>query len=78
MSRKSGNAAQDNYGHEQSQKHVLEIASRGSDSLPGAFLGWVVAGSAGSSVGALGAGADRKAIEIALKVRHPEMSERDY
>ena len=67
MSKKSGNAAQENHGDEQSRKYMLEIGSSGGGSVAGAYLGLLVAGPAGVLVGALCGGAGGKAIEIALR-----------
>ncbi len=73
MSKKTGNAAQENHGDEQSRKYMLEIAGSGGGSVAGAYLGLLVAGPAGVLVGALCGGAGGKVIEIALRVVFQEI-----
>ena len=68
MSKKSGNAAQENHGDEQSRKYMLEIASSGGGSVADAYLGLLVAGPADVLVGALYGGAGGEVNEIALRV----------
>ena len=76
MSKKSGNAAQENQELEQSRKYILEIAGSGGGNLAGALLGLLVAGPAGVLVGSLCGGVGGKAIEIALGAVCREISAR--